>query len=362
MKLYKLAKSDILENPFKYDSVEALREERAVRIVDQRLFPSHEEFLLLYNEEDVYDAIKKLKVRGAPAIGVCAAYGIWASVANLSSGSGLASMFDRIAGRIASSRPTAVNLGWAVERMNRCFRSALDLYGEDREMVCDALFEEADAIKGEDIAMCEAIGRNGLSLFTRKGMGVLTHCNAGHFAVSRYGTALAPVYMAQSAGLEPRLFSDETRPLHQGSRITMKELMMAGVDATLLCDSMVASLMGNGEVDMVFVGCDRIAANGDTANKIGTCGVALIAHHFGIPVYVLGPSSTIDRCTPTGKDIVIEQRDPSEVTELYFGERMAPLGAKVYNPAFDVTPAEFITGIITEKGIFHYPYNFLEND
>ena len=189
-------------------------------------------------------------------------------------------------------------------------------------------------------------------------MGILTHCNAGHYAVSRYGTALAPIYLAHSRGLAPRVYADETRPLMQGARITAFELQKAGVDVTLECDSMASSLMASGRVDLVFTGCDRVACNGDTANKIGTSALAILARYYGIPFYILGPTSSIDPQAASGADIPVEQRDGSEVTDLYFSRRTAPEGVKVYNPAFDVTPAELISGIVTEKGIYRPPYDF----
>lgn len=349
-----------MKNLFPYDPVEYNEAHSSLRIVDQTLFPLAEEFLELRDAEEIAEAIRSLKVRGAPAIGVAAAYGLYLSLLNLSCKSGfdLAKEFVRVKRIIGSARPTAVNLSFALDRMQRRFEAVwAGGDGEGSEKVLDALRDEADAIKYEDIRMCEAIAGHGVKLL-HKGVRVLTHCNAGHFATSRYGTALSPIYLAQSMGMEPKVYADETRPLLQGARITMKELGMAGVDATLICDNMAASLMKAGMIDAVMVGCDRIAANGDVANKIGTLSVAIAAGYFGIPFYVLGPTSTIDSGISCGEEIVIEQRDPSEVTDYWYGSRMAPSGIKVCNPAFDVTPASLVSAIVTENGISRYPYNF----
>lgn len=334
---------------FKYDSV-ALNEARdAVVIVDQTRLPWEERFLTLRDEHEVYDAIARLCVRGAPAIGIAAAYGLYVSYRRAGDG------FGRIRDYLRSARPTAVNLAAALDRMDRCYAAHA---GQSFPEVLEALRSEADAIKEEDVRMCRAIGEYGATLIDRPGMGILTHCNAGHFAVSRYGTALAPIYLAQSRGLRPRVYADETRPLLQGARITAFELKMAGVDVTLQCDNMASSLMRAGKIDLVFTGCDRVAANGDTANKIGTSALAILARYYGIPFYILGPTSSIDPATATGEGIPVEQRAPEEVTDLYFSRPVAPEGVKVYNPAFDITPAGLISGIVTERGIFRPPYDF----
>lgn len=351
-----------LDGLFPYDSVSLNGEGDGVVIIDQTLLPGEEQFLVLREEYEVYEAISLLRVRGAPAIGIAAAYGLYVSFRRSLMRSGFnqgnaESEFIRIKDYICSSRPTAVNLSAALDRMERCYRK---FSGESPEVLLDALRAEADSIKEEDILMCRAIAENGAGLITAPGMGILTHCNAGHYAVSRYGTALAPVYLAHSRGLRPRVYADETRPLLQGARITAFELMKAGVDVTLQCDSAAASLMAAGKIDLVFTGCDRVAANGDTANKVGTCALAVLARHYGIPFYILGPASSIDPSAATGKDIPVEQRSPEEVTELYFAGRMAPEGVRVFNPAFDVTPAGLITGIVTESGIFRPPYDFTE--
>lgn len=221
--------------------------------------------------------------------------------------------------------------------------------------IVELLRVEAEAIRAEDAAACRKIGENCLSLL-RPGMGILTHCNAGHLAVSEYGTALAPVYLGEERGYGFKVFADETRPLLQGARLTAYELQKVGVDVTLICDNMASAVMRKGWVQAVVVGCDRVAANGDTANKIGTSGVAILARYYGIPFYVLGPTSTIDLNCPDGDSIVIEERNPKEITDMWYASRMAPEGVKAYNPAFDVTPHDLITAIITEKGIAYPPF------
>lgn len=341
---------------FENDSVNFDQTHDSVVIVDQTLFPWEERLITLSSLEDVYEAIKKLRVRGAPAIGVAAAFGLYVSIKRSPEDPILfEAEFRRAKEYINSARPTAVNLSYALDRMYRCYLLNKIL---PVAQIKSALYMEAMRIKEEDVQMCYRIAQNGAALINRKGMRILTHCNAGHYAVSRYGTALGPIYYAHSQGLEPIVYADETRPLMQGARITAYELHKAGVDVTLQCDNMVSSLMREGKVDMVMLGCDRIAANGDVVNKVGTGGIAIMAKYYGIPFYSVGPTSTIDPKTPTGNEIVIEQRDASEVTDLYFERRIAPEGVKVYNPAFDVTPAELVTGIITEKGIFTPPYDF----
>ncbi len=323
-------------------------------LLDQTLLPNETRFLRLREPETVREAIHVLRVRGAPAIGVAAAYGYL--LAAIAAQSHPADRFraDVAAARalLASARPTAVNLFWALDRMDRRFTAAAGL---TNDAAVAALREEADAIRDEDTAMCRAIGDHGLSLL-RPGMGILTHCNAGQLAASRYGTALAPIYRGQERDYNFRVFADETRPLLQGARLTAFELHAAGVDVTLICDNMAATVMGNGWIDAVLVGCDRVAANGDVANKIGTRGVAIMAKHYGIPFYVLGPTSTIDMATATGRDIVIEERPAAEVTTLWYEKPMAPAGVKAFNPAFDVTDNALVTAIVTEKGVARPPY------
>ena len=251
-----------------------------------------------------------------------------------------------------SARPTAVNLSWALRRMEKVVEEHADL---PVSRIKEMLRREAIEIKEEDIRVCRAIGEYGLTL-VKPGDGILTHCNAGQLATCKYGTATAPIYLGQEKGYGFRVFADETRPLLQGARLTSYELQSAGVDVTLICDNMSAAVMRNGWVNAVFVGCDRVAANGDTANKIGTSVVATVARRYGVPFYVCAPTSTIDLNTPTGADIRIEQRPAEEVTEMWYRERMAPDGVKVYNPAFDVTDNDLIDGIVTEYGIARAPY------
>ena len=330
-------------------------EQGALVIIDQTQLPGREVYLVLKTPEEIWEAIYLLKVRGAPAIGVAAAYGVAVCMQKVAA-TGFDDFyreFSRVKDYLASSRPTAVNLFTALERMDRVL---LKHQGAGVEILKQVLREEAEAIRDEDADACRKIGEHGLSLL-KPGMGLLTHCNAGHLAVSEYGTALAPIYLGQEQGFGFSVFADETRPLLQGARLTAFELQKAGVNVTLICDNMASSVMKQGWVQAVLVGCDRVAANGDTANKIGTSGVAVLAKYYGIPFYVLGPTSTIDMDCPTGKEIKIEERDPAEVTEKWYDRRMAPEGIHVYNPAFDVTPAELITAIITEKGIAYFPFN-----
>jgi methylthioribose-1-phosphate isomerase len=330
----------------------------ALRIIDQRLLPGEFVERDLRSVADVAEAIRTLAVRGAPAIGVAAAMGIVAA-ADAERASGFLAdsgalrrfVFDAAAA-LQSTRPTAVNLAWALDRM----RALLDGTDASAESLATALRAEAEAIRAEDEAMCEALGRHGVTLL-KDGMRVLTHCNAGALATAGIGTALAPVYEAHGAGLRIEVFADETRPLLQGARLTAWELARAGVPVTVVTDGMAASLMAAGRVDIVLVGADRIAANGDAANKIGTYALAVLAKHHKIPFVVVAPSSTVDAQTPSGESIPIEQRDPAEVAQL--GERrVAAEGAAVYNPAFDVTPAALITHIVTEDGVLCAPYHF----
>ena len=338
------------------DTVDIDLNEPAVVAIDQRLLPNDVELLRLTTKEEIYDAIKTLAVRGAPAIGVCAALGIYVVASRMSGDCASNEAFEKAymeaSDYIESSRPTAVNLSWALKRMKSCF---LKNRGADREALLLALRGEAIAIRDEDIEMCKKIGEYGAELI-KDGNGILTHCNAGRLATVRYGTATSPMYRAFEQGKNIKVYCDETRPLLQGARLTSYELFSAGIDTTVICDGMSASLMRDGRIQMVIVGCDRVAANGDVANKIGTSMVAAAAHYYGVPFYVAGPSSTIDLDTPTGRDIVIEQRDGSEVTDKWYKKPMAPKGVGVYNPAFDVTDAALITGIITERGIIRAPY------
>lgn len=323
-------------------------------ILDQTKLPMETIYTLLDTAEEVWDAIFHLKVRGAPAIGIAAAYGLYIAIRNLESNSyeDFYNQLKKHSDYLASSRPTAVNLFWALSRMEA---KAIECKSKSIQEIKEALLIEAHKIRNEDEEMCIAIGENGLKLLA-DGMTVLTHCNAGGLATAQYGTALAPIYLAKDRGWDIKVYSDETRPLLQGARLTTWELSRAGVDVTLICDNMAAMVMKKGIIDAVIVGCDRVAANGDTANKIGTYGLAVLAKAHNIPFYIAGPTSTIDLETLRGEDIPIEERHESEIT-CSFGKRTAPEGIKVYNPAFDVTPHQLITAIITEKGIVRAPYD-----
>lgn len=326
----------------------------AVVILDQTCLPGAEVYVSLSSAEEIWDAIYRLKVRGAPAIGIAAAYGIYVCSRQIKADTydTFYKEFLRIKNYLASSRPTAVNLMAALDRMEKAVIACSMKPIPD---IVERLHAESEAIRAEDAAACRKIGENCLSLL-RPGMGLLTHCNAGHLAVSEYGTALAPIYLGEEQGYGFKVFADETRPLLQGARLTAYELQKAGVDVTLICDNMASVVMQKGWVQAVVVGCDRVAVNGDTANKIGTSGVAILAHHYGIPFYVLGPTSSIDPNCPDGASIVIEERKPEEITEMWYDSRMAPEGVNVFNPAFDVTPHELITAIITERGIAYPPF------
>ncbi len=303
--------------------------------------------------EQVWESIRLLKVRGAPAIGVAGAYGLCVAMkgfTDLPLDQFLNEM-DKQAAYLDSSRPTAVNLGWGLRRMVRTAKAASVSSSGDLYTV---LVSEAISIHEEDKRLCRGMGENGAPLI-KEGMGILTHCNAGSLATSLLGTATAPMYVAHSQGVNFRVYADETRPLLQGARLTSWELQKSGIDVTLITDNIAAHIMSQGLIDMVIVGTDRVAANGDVANKIGTLGVAILAKHYGIPFYVACPSSTIDHDTPTGAGIPIEEREDYEVTE-FGARRTAPEGVKVRNPAFDVTPNELVTGLITEKQIVRAPY------
>ena len=323
-------------------------------IIDQTLLPNEEKEIELRTVEEMIEAIKMLRIRGAPAIGICAGYCMYALARDIDAKDN--ETFYRklqIDGELlGAARPTAVNLRWAVGEMLDAAKAHLK---DDRAELLETLYRKAVDIHEDDIAKCTAISEYGLSLL-KDGDGVLTHCNAGPLATSRYGTGQGPFLLAAERGIHIRVFADETRPLLQGARLTSYELQRAGVDVTLICDNMASMVMKNGWVQACFVGCDRIAANGDFANKIGTSGVAILAKHYGIPFYTLGPTSTIDMATPTGAQIHIEERKPEEVTEMWYKERMAPEGVKVFNPAFDITDNDLITGIVTEYGIATAPY------
>ncbi|MCI9609877.1 MAG: S-methyl-5-thioribose-1-phosphate isomerase [Oscillibacter sp.] len=326
----------------------------ALYIIDQSLLPNEEREIRLQTPEEMVEAIRKLRVRGAPAIGICAAYCLYVLARSIQEldPTVFHTRLRAYAAQLSASRPTAVNLSWALGEMERT--AAAHVNGP-RPALLEALYEKAAAIHQDDIAKCLAISQHGLSLL-KEGDGVLTHCNAGPLATSRYGTAQGPFLLAAERGMHIRVFADETRPLLQGARLTSYELHRAGVDVTLICDNMASMVMKNGWVQACFVGCDRVAANGDTANKIGTSGVAILSRHYGIPVYVLGPTSTVDLSCPDGDHIPIELRDPEEIKTLWYEKPMALPGVKCYNPSFDVTDHALISGIVTEKGICRPPY------
>ncbi len=326
----------------------------ALYIIDQSLLPNEEKEIRLQTLEEMVEAIQKLRVRGAPAIGICAAYCLYVLARSIQEADP-AAFYSRLrdfSARLCASRPTAVNLSWALGEMEKTAGARL---GDSRPALLEALYQKAVDIHEDDIAKCRAISEYGLGLL-KEGDGVLTHCNAGPLATSRYGTAQGPFLLAAERGMHIRVFADETRPLLQGARLTSYELHRAGVDVTLICDNMASAVMKNGWVQACFVGCDRVAANGDTANKIGTSGVAILAKHYGIPVYVLGPTSTVDLSCPDGDHIPIELRDPEEIKTLWYEKPMALPGVACYNPSFDVTDHRLIAGIVTEKGVCRPPY------
>jgi methylthioribose-1-phosphate isomerase len=338
----------------------------SVVMIDQTLLPGKLELLHLSKLSDIWEAIQRLRVRGAPAIGVTAGFAAYLA-AKAQSTEDLAvfeKQFDADVAYLASSRPTAVNLFWALDRMKTTERAAAGA-GKSVAEIKQLLLAEANAIREEDIRICKSIGEHALALL-QPGQGLLTHCNAGRLATVEYGTATAAMYLGHERGYDFDIYCDETRPLLQGARLTAFELAAAGMHPTVLCDNMSASLMKTGKIHAVFTGCDRVAANGDSANKIGTSLLALAAKRHGVPFYICAPSSTLDMQTPDGTGIVIEQRAPEEVTEMWYRERMAPDGVGVYNPAFDVTEADLITAIITEDGAIapkdlrqHYPANLV---
>jgi methylthioribose-1-phosphate isomerase len=299
-----------------------------------------------------------LRVRGAPAIGLAAAYGLYLAMRPSRAGDKRAFMAEltRQQSWLASARPTAVNLSWALARLRQ---AAQECPAQDTLVLEQVLLAEAQALAVEDAACCRAIGDYGLTLL-REGDSLLTHCNAGRLASAAYGTALAPIYRALERGMRLRIYCGETRPLLQGARLTAFELQQAGAQVTLLCDNMAASLLAEGLISSVWVGADRVAANGDTANKTGTLALAVLARHFGVPFYVCAPLSSVDTASPSGARIEIEQRPAEEVTEMWFNERLAPPDIEVYNPAFDVTPAALISAIVTEQGIIYPPFSFRE--
>lgn len=340
---------DVLENVRLSDT------DDSVIIIDQTRLPNELSYIELKTAADIYRAIYELQVRGAPAIGICAGFCLYVlakGIADLDR-SAFASKLQEYSGYLNSARPTAVNLSWAIRRMMGVVHGNPDA---DVPQLLELLKKECIAIQDEDIKMCRAISEHGLTLL-HDGDGILTHCNAGPLATSRYGTALGPLFLGKERGMNFKVYADETRPLLQGARLTAFELSRAGIDVTLICDNMASIVMKNGWVQACFVGCDRVAENGDVANKIGTSGLAILAHYYGIPFYVLGPSSTVDLSCKTGEDIEIELRSPDEIKTMFYSKPMAPKEVRCYNPAFDVTDHSLITGIITEYGICRPPYN-----
>ncbi|MBR3030836.1 MAG: S-methyl-5-thioribose-1-phosphate isomerase [Bacteroidales bacterium] len=341
---------------FENDAVELTQDGKELIILDQTLLPNQEKYIHITTAEQLFYAITLLKVRGSHAIGISAALGLAMCMNRFETNDlrVLEKEFLRVKKYLVISRPSAVDLFTDLNRMESCFyeqMSAAEESGEAIGRIKERLTAEARNIKLEKIRTCLAIAEYGFGLM-KPGACIMTYCNAGHLAVSRYGTALGPIFLAQENGYMPKVFVCETRPLLQGARLTAYELGKAGVDATLICDNMASIVMSRKKVDMIFVGADTVAANGDVVNKVGTSGLAILAQHYGVPFYVLCPSQTIDSNRPTGFDVKIEERPGYEVTEMYFEKPSAPIGTKVYNPAFDVTPASMITGIITENGIY----------
>lgn len=351
------------ERALKLNSVELNSSRDKLIILDQSLLPWDELYLEIDNEYRLADAIKSLKVRGAPAIGIAASLGIAVIMKRRGerSTSEFTKEFDRVADLIISTRPTAVNLINGISRLKIVLNKLLERSDISVKILEESLLLEAEKIKEEDASSNLSIAESVLTLI-KPGSTILTYCNAGELAVSELGTALGAVYLAKSRGLDIKVIACETRPLLQGARLTTYELKRGGIDTTLICDNMVSYVMSKGMVDAVITGCDTIALNGDVANKIGTSMVSITASHYKVPHYVAGPSSTIDKRCKTGKDVVIEQRDPSEITTKWFSRKVSAEGVDVCNPAFDITPANLIDAIITEKGIFRYPFNFNKHD
>ena len=337
-----------------YETVSLDDENSALCILDQARLPHEVVMLSLTSQTEIWNAIYHLQVRGAPAIGIAAAMGLYLAAEEIQEDAYdlFCLKFKAAKAYLASARPTAVNLFWALDRMERV------VLHNAHKPVCEIkalLRGEAVRIKEEDIRVCRSIGEYGLGLI-RDGDGILTHCNAGQLAAARYGTALAPIYIGHQKGCRFKVFACETRPLLQGARLTAFELHNSGIDTTVICDNMASQVMKNGWIQAVFVGCDRVAANGDVCNKIGTSSLAILAHYYKIPFYVCAPTSTIDLNTPTGGGIPIEERPGYEVTEMWYQRRMTPEGVSVYNPAFDVTDHGLITAMITEYRIVRPPY------
>lgn len=328
--------------------------ERRVDLLDQTLLPASETWLDIRTPDEMAEAISQLRVRGAPAIGIAAAYGVVLALRDVANDVDACSEAMQAIDLLKTTRPTAVNLFHALNRMRQVVDAQCEPRRPEARALMDTLLDEANDIFQEDLEAGRRLGEHGLSLLAG-GMTVLTHCHTGGVATSGYGTALAPLILGRERGIDIHAFVDETRPLLQGSRITAWELAKSGVPATLITDSVAAHVMSEGRIDAVMVGADRIAANGDVANKIGTYALAVLARAHEIPFYVSAPASTIDLQTPAGKDIMIEEREADEVTH-GFGRQTAPHGVKVYNPAFDITPAGLVTAIITDRGVIEPPY------
>ena len=349
-------------NALNLDTVRLADNKKEIVLLDQTLLPNEAKYITISRAGDIWEAIYSLRVRGAPAIGVTGgyAYYILACQIETEDKEEFVKKCTEMMEYINSSRPTAVNLSWALNRMHGLMLSLIDTASLDE--IKERLMEEAHAIREEDIAISRNIGAYGFELLEKlgKGVGIMTHCNAGTLATAKYGTALAPMYIALENGWDGKedmhVYCDETRPLLQGARLSAYEMQAAGIDTYVQCDNMASYSMKEGKIGIIFVGCDRVAANGDFANKIGTSGVAIIAKHYGVPFYVCAPSSTIDMTLASGDEIHIEQRKGEEVTEMWYKERMAPEGVGVVNPSFDVTDHNLVTGIITEKGIAYPPF------
>ena len=340
------------------DPVRLTDDGRAILAIDQTLLPSRVAYIRLETPEQMYDAIKTLQVRGAPCIGIFAAYAMFIQAKVFAQVSSDKEHFyqqlHQFAKYLSTARPTAMNLPWALKRMER---TAANNMRRSFDTIIEALRKEADEIHENNIQTCYTIANYGLSLIN-DGDGIMTYCNAGALATSRYGTGLGPLILGAEKGMNFHAYVCETRPMLQGARLTTYELVGAGVDTTLICDNMAAQVMKENRVKACFVGADRVAKNGDTANKIGTLGLAVLAKFFRVPFYVFCPTSTIDISCDDGSKIVLEERDPDETKKEYFKSPVAPEDVKCYNPSFDITPARFITAIITENGIFYPPFDF----
>ncbi|MBQ4340108.1 MAG: S-methyl-5-thioribose-1-phosphate isomerase [Firmicutes bacterium] len=350
-----------MKDMFDFKTVSLSEDGESLVILDQTLLPGEMKYLTLNTEESIWEAIYKLRVRGAPAIGVAAAYGMYVAANSCVTDSVevFIKELERIKTYLGSARPTAVNLFWALDKVFAAAQAAAEKTGQKPDAVAEikhAMRKEAERIHEDDIRTCMLIGENCLELL-EPGMGILTHCNAGALATAGIGTALAPIYVGNSRGYGFKVFADETRPLLQGARLTAWELSQSGADVTLICDNMASLVMKSGKIRAVITGADRIAANGDTANKIGTSGVAILAKEYGIPVYINAPLSTIDMECRTGAEIRIEERPGEEIYKMWYEKPMSVEGIKTFNPAFDVTDNKYIAAIITEKGIARPPFN-----